>query len=210
MKLNEILADYIESKKISIREFSRRSGLSNSYVANIVNGSNKNPTLEAFSSISKAMNLTVKELFDILDDDQVFNIKNLDSTVKIPLYTSISCGTGIFIDDEIEEYISIPDKYINNSKDYFANTAKGNSMIDKGIKENDILIFEKTCSLENGEIGSFCIGENEAVCKIFRKLPSGIILLESANENYQPIEIDVTNECFRIIGKYKFKFSIEQ
>lgn len=83
-------------------------------------------------------------------------------------------------------------------------------MIGKGIKEHDVLIFEKTCHLENGEIGSFCIDENEAVCKIYRRLSNGIILLESANEKYPPIEVDVTNECFKIIGKYKFKFSIEQ
>ena len=83
-------------------------------------------------------------------------------------------------------------------------------MIGKGIKDGDVLVFEKTNIIENGEIGAFCVGESEAVCKTFRKLPSGIILLESANEAYQPIEVDLTDECFRVIGKYKFKFSIEQ
>ena len=145
-----------------------------------------------------------------LDDDQVFEIKQSKRTVNIPLYSFISCGTGIFIDDNIEDFISVPDKYINRNKQYFANTASGDSMIGKGIKNGDILVFEKTNILENGEIGSFCVDSNDAVCKIFRRLSNGIILLESANEKYNPIEIDVTNECFRIIGKYKFKLSIEQ
>lgn len=83
-------------------------------------------------------------------------------------------------------------------------------MIGKGIKSGDIIVFEKTAVIENGEIGSFCIDENCAVCKVFRRLSNGIILLESANDKYAPIEVDVNNECFKIIGRYKFKFSVEQ
>lgn len=129
---------------------------------------------------------------------------------NIPLYTSISCGRGMFIDDEIEDYIAIPDKYLTPGVEYFANTAHGDSMIGKGIKDGDVLVFERTSVLENGMIGSFCIDNEKAYCKIYRHLPNGMIMLESANDKYDPIMIDVTNECFRIIGRYKFKFSIEQ
>lgn len=210
MKLNEIIQEYLRETNISIREFSKRTTLSNSYIAKIVNGTNNNPSLDALNQIANAMGLQKTELFNSLDDDQVFKIEQSKKTVNIPLYSFISCGTGIFIDDNIEDFISVPDKYINRSKQYFANTASGDSMIGKGIKNGDILVFEKTNILENGEIGSFCVDSNDAVCKIFRRLSNGIILLESANEKYNPIEIDVTNECFRIIGKYKFKLSIEQ
>ena len=210
MKLNEIIQEYLRETDISIREFSKRTTLSNSYIAKIVNGTNNNPSLDALTQIANAMGLQKTELFNSLDDDQVFKIEQSKRTVNIPLYSSISCGTGIFIDDNIEDFISVPDKYINRSKQYFANTASGDSMIGKGIKNGDILVFEKTNILENGEIGSFCVDSNDAVCKIFRRLSNGIILLESANEKYNPIEIDITNECFRIIGKYKFKLSIEQ
>lgn len=130
---------------------------------------------------------------------------------KVPLYSAISCGTGIFVDDNIEEYLYIPDKLLKKGKDYFAVTAVGDSMVGKGIKSGDILVFEKTQILENGEIGSFCIDDNDAVCKVFRRLSNGIILLESANDKYAPIEIDVSRDtCFRIIGRYKFKLSVEQ
>lgn len=210
MKLNEIIQEYLRETDISIREFSKRTTLSNSYIAKIVNGTNNNPSLDALNQIANAMGLQKTELFNSLDDDQVFKIEQSKKTINIPLYSSISCGTGIFIDDNIEDYISVPDKYINRNKQYFANTASGDSMIGKGIKSGDILVFEKTNILENGEVGSFCVDSNDAVCKIFRRLSNGIILLESANEKYDPIEIDVTNECFRIIGRYKFKLSIEQ
>lgn len=209
MKLGEIIKSYISERDISVREFARKSNLSNTYISNIVNGSDKNPSLDVLGKIAKAMGLSSQQLFDCLDGEQAFAI-NQKAIQRIPLYTSISCGTGLFVDDQVEDYIAIPDKYIKPGRDYFANTASGDSMIGKGIKEGDVLVFEKTNIIENGEIGAFCVGESEAVCKTFRKLPSGIILLESANEAYQPIEVDITDECFRVIGKYKFKFSIEQ
>lgn len=121
---------------------------------------------------------------------------------KIPLYSELCCGTGLFVDDQIEDYIVIPDKMTKKGHEYFANFASGDSMIGKGIKDGDIIIFEKTNILENGDIGSFCIDDGNCVCKIFRKLPNGMIILESANDKYDPIPVDVTNECFRIIGKY--------
>jgi SOS-response transcriptional repressor LexA len=83
----------------------------------------------------------------------------------------------LFINDNIEDYIAVPDRYINSNNEYFANIAKGDSMIGKGINDGDTLIFEKTN------------------------------VLESANPKYDPIIIDVTNECFRIIGKLVCKFS---
>ena len=121
---------------------------------------------------------------------------------KIPLYSELCCGTGLFVDDQIEDYIVIPDKMTKKGHEYFANYASGDSMIGKGIKNGDIIIFEKTSILENGDIGSFCIDDGNCVCKIFRRLPNGMIILESANDEYDPIPVDVTNECFRIIGKY--------
>lgn len=205
MKLSEILNQYIETQHISIREFARRTGLANSYVANLVNGTNANPTLDAIAKISKAMNVTKNELFDALDDNQMFTIKPAIQVppipYQIPLYSSISCGFGMFIDDCVEDYIAVPDRYIHKGHEYFANTACGDSMIGAGIHDGDVLVFERTPTVENGEIGVFCIDNNDAVCKTFRRLSNGLIMLESSNPKYDPIMIDCTNECFRTIGK---------
>ena len=113
------------------------------------------------------------------DNNNSHNVDHIFSSTKVPLYSAISCGTGIFVDDNVEEYLYIPDKFLRKGKDYFAVTAYGDSMVGKGIKSGDILVFEKTQILDNGEVGSFCIDENDAVCKVFRKLSSGIVLLES-------------------------------
>ena len=74
-------------------------------------------------------------------------------------------------------------------------------MIDAGINDGDLMIFENTNVLENGDIGAFCIDNEEAVCKRFRKSEQGLIMLLPANEKYNPIIIDVENTCFRVVGK---------
>lgn len=127
---------------------------------------------------------------------------NPSNVIEIPLYSSISCGKGLFVDENIDDYIAVPNRFIKPNKKYFANYASGDSMIGKGILNGDVLVFEEAPVLDNGQIGAFCINDDEAVCKIFRKLSNGIILLESANSNYPPIEIDIMRDnCFRVIGK---------
>ena len=74
-------------------------------------------------------------------------------------------------------------------------------MIDAGINDGDLLVFEKTNILENGNIGAFCVDNEEAVCKRFRKSEQGLIMLLPATEKYDPIIVDVENTCFRIVGK---------
>lgn len=191
-----------EKRGLSQQELAEMTGYSNrSAIARIENGSIDIPQSKIMA-FCKALKTTPEYLMSPLE--KIINI------VKIPLYDHISCGTGMFVDEQPEDYIAVPDKYLKAGVEYFANTAHGDSMIGKGIKDGDVLVFEKVSHLENGQIGAFCIDNESAYCKIYRCLPNGMIMLESANANYDPIMVDVANECFRIIGKYKFKFSVEQ
>lgn len=224
MNLSEIIKQYRQDYNLTLQELADRCELSKGYISMLENkfkptGRKKDivPSIQAIKKISNGTGLDFDYLLSSIDGEvsliptkEESNFFQQKSITQIPLYASISCGTGLFVDDQVEDYIAVPDKYIKPGHDYFANTASGDSMIGKGIKDGDVLVFEKTSIIESGEIGAFCVGESEAVCKTFRKLSNGMILLESANESYDPIEIDLTDECFRVIGKYKFKFSIEQ
>lgn len=144
-------------------------------------------------------NEVINQQTDSCIEREAFKPSNV---IEIPLYSSISCGTGLFVDDNIEDYIAVPNRFVKPNKTYFANYACGDSMIGKGITDGDVLVFEHTQVLDNGQIGAFCINNENAVCKIFRRLSSGIVLLESANSAYEPIEIDVMkDDCFRVIGR---------
>ena len=75
MKLSAIVTDYRRQAKISQREFSRRCGLSNSYISFIENENNPRtgkpitPTLEQYQKIAAGMGMSVHQLFEQLDED---------------------------------------------------------------------------------------------------------------------------------------------
>lgn len=197
----------IDQSGYSFVELQKRTGIPQATIQRYAVGKTTKIPTDAIKKIANATNVSPAYLFGISDDPHYYPDSNKKKN-SIPLYSLLCCGKGLFINDNIEDYIAVPDRYINSNKEYFANIAKGDSMIGKGINDGDTLIFEKTNVLESGQIGSFCINDgNDCVCKIFRRLNNGMIVLESANPKYDPIIIDVTNECFRIIGKLVCKFS---
>ena len=46
-----------------------------------------------------------------------------------PLYSDVCCGDGIFVEDNIEEYISLPESLLSSRKDYFCQYADGDSTV---------------------------------------------------------------------------------
>lgn len=127
---------------------------------------------------------------------------SFDNILEIPVYNGLSCGTGGYVDEMVEEYIPIPKGMLKPNKEYFANYANGDSMIDQHIFHQDLLIFEKTNILQNGDIGSFNLDYEDATCKIFKQDPkSHMVMLLPANNKYAPIPITEEYTQFRILGK---------
>lgn len=121
---------------------------------------------------------------------------------KIPVYPPLCCGDGWFTEDNIIDYVSIPKNMLKPHKQYFANYAMGDSMKNENINDGDLIIFEHTNVINNGDIGCFTIDNNEATCKIFKRDPTtSIIMLLPANNDYQPIIITSQNIGFKVIGK---------
>ena len=125
------------------------------------------------------------------------------SFITIPLYGDISCGNGMFVDDNLVDMIEVVSNGLAGSEsDYFAQIASGDSMINAGINDGDLLIFRKSSTIENGQIGSFCIDDGIATCKKFRQGETFIQLI-LMNPSYDPIVIDLNNTNFRVIGILK-------
>jgi len=80
MKLSKIIMDYREKMQISQREFSRRCGLSNSYISFIENEFNPRtkkpivPTIIQYKKIADCMGISLQELFEMLDGDAPVDI----------------------------------------------------------------------------------------------------------------------------------------
>lgn len=83
MKLSAVIVDYRTRMQISQREFARRCGLSNSYISFIENETNPRtgrpmvPTLEQYQKIAAGMDMSVQQLFEMLDEDSPVDLRAL-------------------------------------------------------------------------------------------------------------------------------------
>lgn len=71
--------------------------------------------------------------------------------VSAPLVGSIRCGSPEEESEEVEEYVSLPISLFGKG-DFYILRAKGDSMIDAGIDEGDLLVIERGCDVSEGDI----------------------------------------------------------
>lgn len=134
----------------------------------------------------------VADFYDVSVDSIISDKDNHD--LGIPLIGKIAAGTPIFADQNVEDYFTI-DSRIDAD---FCLRIQGDSMIDAGINNNDIVFIRQQPTLEIGEIGAIQIGE-EATLKRFYKTNDSIIL-QPANSNYLP-QIYTEENDIKILGK---------
>lgn len=166
----------------------------------------RRPNFEKLEEIADFFNIDMNYLLgkSIIKNSYAHEFREItiDKLIrKIPLYDFISCGEGGFVDDNIIDYVSLPASMFSARKEYFAQYAKGDSMINANINNGDLVIFEKTSSVTNGMIGCFCIDDNTATCKRL-SISNGQIILLPENPSYSPIIVSV--ESFKCIGKLAF------
>ena len=115
---------------------------------------------------------------------------------ELPYYTiGASAGNGNFL--ATNDYILIEvDDYVPQQANY-ALKVKGDSMEPK-YHDGDIVYVKTQKSIENGEIGIFCIDDNVYIKKL--ECVDGKCKLISLNPSYDPIEIKESNE-FKCFGK---------
>lgn len=119
-----------------------------------------------------------------------------DDTTKVPLVGTVTAGSPILAVEQIEGYVSY-NGTVSRDKSLFALRVKGESMINAGIFDGDIIIIEKTPVARNGEIVVALI-DDEATVKTFYK-ENGHFRLQPENDTMDPI---IVNEV-AILGKVK-------
>jgi len=192
--IGAIIRDLREAKGMTQEELANKVGYTSRAAINkIESGANKLKQ-EKIQIFAEVLGCSVNELLGIEETTQQY-------IRKIALYDSISCGTGGFVDDNIIDYVSLPAEMFSSKKDYFAQYAHGDSMINANINDGDLVIFEKTSTVTNGMIGCFCVDDNIATCKRL-SMSDGQIILLPENPSYNPIIANV--ETFKCIGKLAF------
>jgi repressor LexA len=122
-------------------------------------------------------------------------IKLVEEISGIPLVGSVAAGSPITAYENVEK--TIHSNPLNKSVDFFLRV-QGESMIDAGILDNDLVGVRKTKNAENGEIVVARL-EDEVTLKRFKKDSSGIRLV-AENKSFSDIRVDETSN-FSIEGK---------
>ena len=117
----------------------------------------------------------------------------------IPIVGQVAAGNPILAQEHIDDYCEIPPSFFRPHADYFLRV-RGDSMIDVGIFEDDLLAVHKTSNAENGEIIVARIDDEVTVKRLKRTRSKYQILLLPENQDYQPIEVDLRYQDFAIEG----------
>lgn len=125
--------------------------------------------------------------------------------VAVPLMGRIAAGVPIeAIQDRTQDVCCPPDMI--GRGEHFALEVKGDSMIDAGIHEGDLVIIKLTPTAENGDIVVALVENEEATLKRLRKR-GGSIALEAANPAYEtrifgPDQVAVQGKLVGLIRRY--------
>lgn len=103
---------------------------------------------------------------------------------KVPIVGYISAGVPIEAIENITNFIDIVD--LPKSGEFYALQVRGNSMIDEGIFDGDIVIIKKQTSVQNGQTVVAIIDENQATLKRLYK-ENGKFRLQPANQSMLPL-----------------------
>lgn len=109
--------------------------------------------------------------------------------VRLPILGHVAAGLPVFAEEDIDGYVNFPlsDSEIKYNK-FFALRVKGESMIDAGIFNGDILIVRKADYAENGTIVVAGVGDEATVKRFYRE--NGKYRLQPENSAMQPIIVD--------------------
>lgn len=202
MNIGDIIKRLRKERGLTQEQLGNIIGVQKSAIAKYESGRVENLKRASIEKLANYFGVSPSYLLGINDDTANVLLPRPEPVTFINIYTPISCGNGAFSDDNIISTISVPTSMLpKNKKDLFAQYADGDSMIGKGIEDGDLLIFNKE-QCESGDIGSFCIDENVATCKILKIVDRQIILMP-ANDKYDPIPVDP--EKYKCVGKLVLK-----
>lgn len=106
------------------------------------------------------------------------------SAVDLPVMGRIAAGVPIEAISEVSHHVAVPGSMLSGRGSHYALEVKGDSMIDAGINDGDIVVIREQGSAENGDIVVALVEEQEATLKRFRR-KGNMIALEAANPAYE-------------------------
>lgn len=141
---------------------------------------------------------TKPRAIEILDSSFNFTRREM---VNVPLIGRVAAGEPILAEQNIEEYFPVPMEYMPNHQTFMLKV-KGESMINAGILDGDLVLVEERKTAHNGEM-IVALVEDSATVKTFYK-EEGIIRLQPENDTMDSIIVSDCQILGKVIGVFRF------
>lgn len=148
------------------------------------------------SNASRGISLIRKNNDDFIEK----SVRDEDIFVKIPVIGRVAAGIPIDAVENLEGSLVVDPSFFKKDEDAFALRVKGDSMINAGINDKDLVIVSTKEQAKNGDIVVALLND-EATVKRFEIINNKIRLIPE-NISYNPIEIK-SDDDFKLVGKVK-------
>jgi repressor LexA len=130
-------------------------------------------------------------------DRAVESVKGIVRTEGLPLVGSVAAGNPILAEENVEEYVSVPEIAGGRDGEYLLRI-RGDSMKDAGILEGDYVVVRPQDTANDGEVVVALLGEEATVKRFFREADH--IRLQPENETMEPIRSKEVKVLGRVVG----------
>lgn len=141
---------------------------------------------------------TKPRAIEILDDQ--FNLTRRE-LVNVPIVGTVTAGQPILATESIEDYFPVMPGFVGNKQTFMLHV-KGDSMINAGIFDGDLILVEQNPTARNGEIIVALIDDSVTVKRFYKE--DGYIRLQPENDALEPIIVDDCQILGKVIGLYRF------
>jgi repressor LexA len=104
--------------------------------------------------------------------------------IELPVMGRIAAGVPIEAISEVSHHVAVPGSMLSGKGQHYALEVKGDSMIEAGINDGDVVVIREQSTAENGDIVVALVDDHEATLKRFRR-KGNMIALEAANPAYE-------------------------
>ena len=117
----------------------------------------------------------------------------------LPIIGRVAAGNPILAEEHIEDYCELPATFFSPNADYLLQVC-GDSMIECGIMDGDLLAVHRTQNINDGDIVVARIEDEVTVKRFKRSRSKHQVTLLPENKDFSPIEVDLRHQNFEIEG----------
>ena len=141
---------------------------------------------------------TKPRAIEILDDSFNFTRREM---VNVPMIGRVAAGEPILAEQNIENYFPIPMEFMPNNQTFMLKV-KGESMINAGIFDGDLVLVEQCQTARNGEMVVALIEDGATVNTFYKEKDA--IRLQPENDSMDPIIVTDVKILGKVIGVFRF------